>query len=214
MKYRIRNLILIAALPLITIITVTPAVAHVLKTDNGITAVLHIPPEDNPVASQPTELDFSFSDNKNAFNLNDCNCQVAVKSNGKVLQTTSIRPALAGATLEGVAKVQFPAVGVYDLVVTGSPKAQNFASFQLDFLERVTGSANGVPATSGNGSSVLIISAGSLIILGMVGYTTIQRNRTYAPKPATARSSREPKPSQLKGGKVSLTKNANKSNEK
>jgi hypothetical protein len=176
-------LIMALALPLMS---VGVASAHVLKEDNGISAVLHIDPDDDPIAAQPTPVGVAFSAD-GGFSLQDCNCYVHIVSDGQTIQTDAINPGEPGATLTAVSSVQFPKIGVYDLIVGGSAKDGKFPTFKLDYLERVATSAD-APATSSssNGSSVLIISAGSIVLLSMIGFTTIRRNGRYAPKaPAT-----------------------------
>ncbi|MGC1176474.1 MAG: hypothetical protein WA843_00225 [Candidatus Saccharimonadales bacterium] len=152
--------------------------AHVLKQDNGISGVLHIPPEDNPEAGQPTTLEVSFGDAKNAFSLQHCDCRALVKNNGQLVRTAALRPALAGATLNATTSVQFPVIGVYDVIVEGVPKDGTFHAFQLDYLVRVVG---GTPsdASGSTGSSVVIVGVGSLIVLCMVAYSAIQRGGRY-----------------------------------
>ncbi len=158
------------------------AAAHVLKQDNGTSGVLHIPPEDNPQAGQPTELDIAFGNQANAFSLQDCVCKVMIKSNDQVLQTVQLEPYASGATLDSKATVRFPAAGVYDVIISGSAKDGRFHAFQLNYLVRVTGVAN-APGTN-NGASVIIISAGSLIILAMIAYSAVKAGQRYQRKPA------------------------------
>jgi hypothetical protein len=170
------------ALLLVVCGTTGLAAAHVLKQDNGISGVLHIPPEDNPQAGQPTELDVAFGSTNNTFSLADCNCQIITKSRNQVLQTVTPQPYLSGATLASRATVQFPQAGVYDVIVKGRAKDGTFNAFQLDYLVRVTAPA-GATSPSNNGSSVVIISAGSLVILILVAYNAIQSGQRYKPKP-------------------------------
>lgn len=163
-------------------VTTGLASAHVLKQDNGITGILHIPPEDNPSAGQPTEMDESFGDQAGRFSLPDCDCMMSIKGGGKVLQTVPLKPYFSGATLDSVATVQFPTVGVYDVVVTGRAKDHKFPDFQLDYLVRVALNANGTPATANDGGDVVIISLGSLAILGLFAYTGISAGDRYKKK--------------------------------
>ena len=69
------------------------------------------PPDsvDDLHAGQPTELDVSFGNEANTFSLPDCNCRIVVKGNGRVLQTVTPEPYIAGATLDSKATVRFPA---------------------------------------------------------------------------------------------------------
>ncbi|HVX23898.1 MAG TPA: hypothetical protein VG992_00950 [Candidatus Saccharimonadales bacterium] len=156
------------------------AAAHVLKTDNGVSAVLHIPPEDNPVAGQATELEVSFGDIHDAFSLADCHCSVTVQLAGRTLTKTTPQPALAGATLDSVAVVRFPNPAVYNVIVAGSSRDGAFPHFRLVYPVRViskTGTNN--QRRSAASEEVLIISAASLIVLGMVAVNAIRTGGRY-----------------------------------
>lgn len=155
------------------------ASAHVLKEDNGMSAVLHIPPDDNPVGAEETELDLSFSNDAQTFSLQDCDCQVIVKRDNRTLSTTTLTPALPGATLDGVAHVTFPSVGVYDVVVMGAPKSASFAVFRLDYSERIATSVSAPVAASGQQSQVMIIGLGAFAILLLFAVTNIKAGKRY-----------------------------------
>jgi hypothetical protein len=169
------------ALPLLILALPAAATAHVLKQDNGISAVLHIPPDDNPQAGQSTELDLSFGDDANAFSLTDCHCLVTIESDSsKIIYRAVPQPALKGATLDSIAHVTFPTVGVYHLTVSGSATHGNFKPFSLDFLVRVAGAVGGTATmTSRKGDEIIIISLGSLAILGLFAYTNMRAGGRY-----------------------------------
>jgi hypothetical protein len=176
---------LLLSLPVLLIVvfgTTSLASAHVLKQDNGIDGILHIPPEDNPEAGQPTEMDEAFSDQQNRFSLPDCDCMMSVMSNGKVLQKVALQPYFSGSTLDSKATVQFPSIGIYNVSVTGSAKDHKFPNFTLDYLVRVAVNANGTGATANDGGDVLIIGVGALAILGLFAYTGISAGERYKKK--------------------------------
>jgi hypothetical protein len=180
----------LAAISLLLMSTTGLASAHVLKEDNGISAVLHIPPEDTPEANTATELDLSFGDNANAFSLPDCNCKVTVKNGPQVIYQAVPKPALEGATLDSIVNVNFPVIGVYDVIVDGSAKDGKFQPFHLDYLVRVATSATGgetMKTSKGAGSEVVVIGVGSLAILIMLAYNSISIGGRYVKKkPAKA----------------------------
>ena len=153
------------------------AMAHVLKEDNGISAVLHIPPEDNPVSGHKTELDLSFSDANN-FSLTYCKCKVLVKDSGKLITHSTPVPAVAGATLDAIAYVTFPSSGVYDVIIDGKATSNQFHDFSLDYLVRVTGQNNQTNNYS-SGYQVLIVGSGALIILFIIAYQKIKYGGRY-----------------------------------
>lgn len=144
------------------------ASAHILRQDQGIAAEMHIPPDDHPVAGQPTELDFSFGDDTQKFSLQNCNCQVSVKQGGKVTQRVQPRPAVKAAPLDAIAVVNFPKIGTYDIVFTGQSKNGSFPAFSLTYPARV---ATAVKVASKNrGPILLLLGVGAVAILALLVY--------------------------------------------
>jgi hypothetical protein len=171
-------------------ITCVPAAAsaHVLKENNGMSAVLHVPPEDNPIAGEPTELNIAFGDKANAFSLMNCDCQVHIQSDGKTLQTLPAAPALRGATQDSAVNTTFPEGGLYHIIVTGSSRNDSFKNFRLDFLLKVSDDSAHASKPS---SEIIIISSGSLIILVMIAYTSISSGGRYKKSNKTARKAKD-----------------------
>lgn len=178
------TLLVLALVMVITVTSAGTASAHVLKQNNGISGVLHIPPDDNPKAGEVTTLGISFGDKPGAFSLQDCDCSVAIAQNGKTLQTVTPAPALAGATLDSYSKVTFPSIGVYDIVATGSSKSGAFAKFTLDYVVRVATDVNGgaVPVAKSTSVTPIIIGLGSFGLIAVVAYGAIGQGGRYTPK--------------------------------
>jgi hypothetical protein len=170
------------------------ASAHVLKQSNGISGVLHIPPDDNPKAGEVTTLGISFGDKTGAFGLQDCDCKVAIAQDGKTLQTVVPVPALEGATLDSYSKVTFPKVGVYDVVATGTSKTGAFPTFKLDYAVRVASAAGGdlasTTASSSTNLTPIIIGLGTFALIAVVAYGAIGQGGRYAPEPVKTKSPR------------------------
>lgn len=107
------------------------ASAHVLKQSNGISAVLHVTPDDKPVTGQPTKLELAFGDTRDAFSLPDCDCRVSIAHDETVvfahpkLQTTG--------TLSGVATFTFTKPALYDVLIDGHSRDGAFPDFHLDY---------------------------------------------------------------------------------
>ncbi|GAC1499622.1 MAG: hypothetical protein NVS1B10_02550 [Candidatus Saccharimonadales bacterium] len=151
--------------------------AHILKASNGIAGTIHIPPDDNPMPNQITELQIAFSDKTGAFSLADCNCKVSVRDDNHVIQTVIPKPSLAGATLDSTSKVTFPRAGVYTILANGNSKDGKFSNFQLEYKIRVE---SGVVAasTDNKGSTALWIAAGTgAASLLALAYINLFRNR-------------------------------------
>lgn len=161
------------------------ATAHVLTQNNGISGVLHIPPEDNPPANTPVRLGVSFADTSNKFSLTNCDCKIILQRNGKVVKTLPIKPYFKGSSLSGLATAAFPEVGAYYVIVKGTSTDGSFEAFQLEYLVRVTGNSasNTTSVQSDAGTSVIIISLGSLVILILFAYIAIQSGPRYKSQP-------------------------------
>ena len=180
MRKLLKSLLLsILLTPLVVGLSAGVASAHVLKQDNGITGVLHIPPEDNPLAGQPTELDVSFDSVGNVFNITHCDCKVVIKNNTTTLQTVALGPIASGAELDAKAVVQFPAIGVYDVVIGGTAQDHSFHKFTLDYVVRVASSVNATAPVKTQSQDILILSIGSLGVLAVVGYMSISSGGRY-----------------------------------
>src|SRR6185369_15266285 len=64
--------------------------AHILKYDGDIGAVLHVDPDDDPIAGQPTNFFFEFRDKTNKFVSGDCNCTVTITEEGRELYSSNL----------------------------------------------------------------------------------------------------------------------------
>lgn len=121
--------------------------AHILKTNGSIGAVLHISPEDDPVAGGVSYLFFEFKDKIGKFNLKACDCTLSVYANNKLIHSESLpqKNSDSSATSATVAYT-FPEKNVYIIEVSGKPQEPNaFQSFTLSYDIRVETSV--APAT-------------------------------------------------------------------
>jgi hypothetical protein len=108
---------LILALSLIVLLVPVSASAHFLKTDNNIGVVLHIDPDDDPAAGEPTTLLFDTKDKEGKYQPTACDCQVVIQQDGKILDTVTATGTDAANTS---AVYTFPTVGVYQVFFQGS----------------------------------------------------------------------------------------------
>jgi hypothetical protein len=107
------------------------AFAHVLKTDGTIGAVLHIDPEDDPIAGQDASIFFEFKDTKNQFKVENCNFNVVITEDGQELS----RQQLADSSSHII--YSFPHKGIYTVTVSGVPNNGSFQQFSLSYDVRV-----------------------------------------------------------------------------
>lgn len=128
------------------------AFAHVLKIDESIGAVMHIQPEDDPVAGEESSFYFEFKDKKNTFDPKLCECTFSVESNGQELYSQPLfqnntEPSLTNASVY----YTFPKRGVYVIKITGRPlSAGAFDDFTLSFNQRVERSSETVTEKKSN----------------------------------------------------------------
>jgi hypothetical protein len=107
--------------------------AHELQADHGISAVLHVAPDDKPVSGQLAQLQLSFGDERDAFTLQDCNCKLSIAQDETVVIARPTLAPPAGSTLYGLASYTWPQPGRYDVKIDGSSKDGAFPRFHLDF---------------------------------------------------------------------------------
>jgi hypothetical protein len=148
------------------------ASAHILKQNNGVLSVMHIEPDDKPLADELTTILIDFDTTSGAFHIADCDCKIALTEAGKVIPATALVPAFTGTNFEATSKVTFPKPDVYHLVVSGTSKDHLFGNFSVSYDIRV-------PAYSPHHKSnqpVLYLLFG---IVGL-GFVSIIGNQLYA----------------------------------
>lgn len=165
---------LLVALFLTLFIPTQIAEAHVLKTDGAIGAVLHVNPEDDPIAQEESQLYFEFKDRNNTFSVNDCDCRVTVTANDKEIY----REQLINDTFSFV----FPEKNLYFVTLYGSPKDGSlFESFTLTYdirVSRETTKENGVPDTSFLSQFTLIHYVLFLFLIVTIGTLVLKNLRS------------------------------------
>ncbi len=138
------------------------ASAHQLATDKNIGVVLHVDPNDNPIATQSSGFYFDFSDRDNKFQLASCLCSVSIKQNGQELTTEQLSSTnLSTASFQYV----FPTPGVYQVQVVGVPQsAHSFQPFSVSYDVRVTDATSGTAAQVPDWAWALIVLAGACLV--------------------------------------------------
>jgi len=113
--------------------------AHVLRIDKNIGAVLHIDPNDNPIAGQQAGFFFEFTDRQNKFKPSNCDCTFLITENGETIFSQPLfannnKPSLSNASIF----FTFPKRDVYQIQVIGKPISQgDFQPFTLTWDWRV-----------------------------------------------------------------------------
>ncbi|HIK30845.1 MAG TPA: hypothetical protein IGS17_11445 [Oscillatoriales cyanobacterium M59_W2019_021] len=131
-----------------------PAVAHNIQTDGTVGATFHIEPDHNPRAGEPTTAWFALTKaGGEAIPLAQCDCRLAVYDRAADPDTPVLTPPLEAIAAEQYrdipgAEIVFPQAGIYELEISGSPKAEaEFEPFALTYSVTVSpGKAAAVPA--------------------------------------------------------------------
>lgn len=114
------------------------ALAHFVKADNGIGAVLHIDPEDDPIAGEQTTMFLEFKDTAGKFDIANCICKVTITEADAELLGQSFEGAGGTEKLSAVIPFTFPKKDIYKLKIEGTPKnANDFKAFTLNYDVRV-----------------------------------------------------------------------------
>lgn len=153
---------------LVGLLLLSPAVAeaHVLKQDNGIAAVMHIEPNDTPLAKQATRLEFAFGDNRDAFKLANCICGISLKAGSKIIQDAVLQPARPGSTLSATVTVHFPDTGKYRVVLHGQATDSSFPDFTMDYSVDVAAAAqNTISHSAAATIEIVTIALAALTVL-------------------------------------------------
>jgi hypothetical protein len=146
----------------------TPAYAHILKTDGMIGAVLHVSPDDDPVAGEPTLFFFEFKDKQNKFTPQNCECTTHIIRQDKEIYYAPLfqgtNPSLDTASFT----FTFPEKDIYKLQVTGKPRtADAFQPFTLEWDLRVARIANAgaqAPASTSHTFHYILFGAAFIVI--------------------------------------------------
>jgi hypothetical protein len=199
---------LIRAIPLLTVfvtglILAQPVEAHVLKTDGSIGAVLHVDPDDNPIAGKLATFFFEIKDRQRKFQQQDCNCTVTITENGKQLLSqqldnanlvqptgTSVDPTLNSPLFT----FTFPEKAVYLLVLHGVPTiGGSFQPFTLTYDIRVATQASASTTASpwSDWATILhhaLFVIGFAVFIGLVVLDKVRSRKARAAKPASGGS--------------------------
>lgn len=141
MKYFFRNLFQYSTflLLILLVIPIGTADAHVLKSDGSVGAILHVSPDDDPIAGVQTDFFFEIKDKSGTFVPDNCICTASILQNGtevysQPLFANNASPNLDNASLSYV----LPQRDVYVVQMKGKPIGKGtFEPFTLSWDIRV-----------------------------------------------------------------------------
>ncbi|OUL24780.1 hypothetical protein BV372_28605 [Nostoc sp. T09] len=132
--------------------------AHTVKIAADVGGTLHIEPNDNPQAGNPTQAWFALiRKGGKAIALKECNCQLAVYAEPHTAKEPPLlEPPLKPVSAERYqatpgAEIIFPKPGTYLLRLSGKPTAgSSFKPFELKFNVTVASSSASISQESQN----------------------------------------------------------------
>jgi hypothetical protein len=124
-----------------------PAFAHNVKTSGNVASLFHLEPSHNPKAGEPSKVWFALTkQGGEEIPLDQCNCQITVSENQKVISQPPLNP-LKAEKYQALpsAVVIFPRAGLYTVEIKGDPKQDNaFDRFQFAYEVTVQPGSAGV----------------------------------------------------------------------
>jgi len=129
--------------------------AHFLATEGNIGAVLHVDPNDEPIAGDQASFFFEFKDKENKFKPQNCDCTFEIDENGKKIYT---QPLFQNNTNPGLSNASvfytFPQRDVYQIKVVGKPLTPNvFQPFILTWNFRIDQQSSSQTVSTQNSSN-------------------------------------------------------------
>ena len=116
------------------------AEAHMFESSGGIGVVLHVSPDDDPIAGETSQVRLAFSDTSDLFDLKDCECVVVISAAGEEIFRYQIMTGNSDSIIREVSfEVVFPEKNVYSIQISGKPQGgAGFEAFELGYDLRVS----------------------------------------------------------------------------
>jgi hypothetical protein len=101
--------------------------AHELETNSEVSVLMHIEPNDHPIAGQESKIYFSF--NGKDFVAEKCECSVIIYQNANQIHISTL-----AAEKQSFLLFTFPANGKYKINLTGTPReGAPFEKFSFNY---------------------------------------------------------------------------------
>ncbi len=164
----------------------SPVFAHVLKYDGSIGAVLHVNPEDDPIAGEISNFFFEFKDKNNKFLPENCDCKITILKEGQEVLSRNLFENNFSPSLDNISfSYTFPALGIYTLNIDGKSKDGSFNDFSLKYDIRVArlSESQDVVLTNQEDNWFLkhklhIFIPSAIFILTLVGYVLTRKRKS------------------------------------
>jgi hypothetical protein len=144
--------------------------AHVLKTDGNIGAVLHIDPDDDPIAKEQSTLVFEFKDKQGKFIPKNCDCTFSVTEDGKEISSQPLFQNNADQSSTNASVFYtFSEKNIYQIKIAGKPNSPDaFQAFSLIFDVRVAKISQNSPSITQNASTQNLFSTHIPQLIGII----------------------------------------------
>ncbi len=152
--------------------------AHVHERSGDISALIHISPDDKPIANEEAVIHLGIQDNNENIYVPNCSCIVTIIKDGEeVLKYKIVENFGEDATLyNAYVPLKFPSEGAYDIILSGTVHDNDeHKEFSLNFATYVEERQKPVEEVQKTQDSFPIILAGCilaviLIILFYIGF--------------------------------------------
>lgn len=134
-------MVVVVAIVAITTVGAKTAYAHELQSEGSVHVIMHVAPNDNPIAGKQSTLVFYVFDDQENFSGTHCDCNVKVTMDGTNLLNKPINIGDKGFNHVGELPFSFSMLGDYQINLSGKPiDGSSFQAFNLTFTESVTNS--------------------------------------------------------------------------
>jgi hypothetical protein len=159
--------------------------AHVLKTSGSVGAVVHVTPEDDPIAGEQTDFFFDFKDRDGKFKAENCDCKVTILKAGQEAYTAPLFQNNSDPSLTNVSfSYTFPEKNIYQVKISGKPLIPDaFQEFNLEYdirVARITeslaeGTSENNSESKKNNLLPYILPIGIIVILGLLAFIKFKK---------------------------------------
>lgn len=160
-----------------------PVYAHVLQSNNGISAEMHLPPQDVAVAGRLQRIEFIFGgeDNPSTFSLIECGCSLKIAPRDGAATTISTQFDNSAGEEQLTSQTTFQAAGDYTLTLNGYTTASHSKQFNLVYNLNVQPAPRTV-STATRKLTMAVIGLCVLAALGVLAYH-LRRESSSSAKP-------------------------------
>jgi hypothetical protein len=145
MKFRLGLLATISIL--LSVVVSAPVYAHVEASDHGVSAEIHLPPDDQAIANRDQRIEFIFEDAPSTLSLKECDCSLRIAMEDGPTSTVSTQLDSTEAD-QLTSQTTFTRSGDYTLTLKGFTTAKHTQQFNLVYRLHVKPAPRSVSAAT------------------------------------------------------------------